>query len=384
MVITCTQCQTQFRLDDDKVGPRGLRVRCSRCQHAFSVLREQGAPRAPAADPVPAGEVPQPPEAQAPSARESSAPPSDGAAGSAAEDSWSFELPERQFNFERRAPVRLDEPLDDESVASPSPAPAAEPDLGAPESWDFVSGAPAIGPEESSAQSSSAAGEAQLVAAPAASVAAPLFPEIPPSPPEERPERSDGDAARRRSSRLARLHGAAAWTGTAALCIWGVALAVWPARIETRPLPVELSIAGLALRVESTRYVENASAGPLLVMSGELRNPGPARESGPVLALVLEDAGGRPLPGSETPLGPPIAESDLREDPAASLLERQWRGARALSQKPLRPGERGRFDAVVVAPPAESRSWRIRELAQWPQAAPAESAPGLRPGASPP
>ena len=37
MIITCGECSTQFELDASKVPARGIRVRCSRCKHAFLV-----------------------------------------------------------------------------------------------------------------------------------------------------------------------------------------------------------------------------------------------------------------------------------------------------------------------------------------------------------
>jgi predicted Zn finger-like uncharacterized protein len=37
VIVACEQCTTQFQLDDAKVPARGVRVRCSRCKHAFFV-----------------------------------------------------------------------------------------------------------------------------------------------------------------------------------------------------------------------------------------------------------------------------------------------------------------------------------------------------------
>lgn len=41
MIIQCEQCQTKFRLDDSKVTGKGVKVRCAKCRHVFSVTREQ-------------------------------------------------------------------------------------------------------------------------------------------------------------------------------------------------------------------------------------------------------------------------------------------------------------------------------------------------------
>lgn len=38
MVIQCTQCDTRFRIADEKVKPGGIKVRCSKCRHIFSVM----------------------------------------------------------------------------------------------------------------------------------------------------------------------------------------------------------------------------------------------------------------------------------------------------------------------------------------------------------
>ena len=37
MIVTCSECDTQFKLDDSKVSGNGLNVRCSVCKHAFFV-----------------------------------------------------------------------------------------------------------------------------------------------------------------------------------------------------------------------------------------------------------------------------------------------------------------------------------------------------------
>jgi Meckel syndrome type 1 protein len=53
MIVTCTNCQAKFRIADEKVGPKGVKVRCSKCQNVFPVRREtQG--------PAPASTVPPP------------------------------------------------------------------------------------------------------------------------------------------------------------------------------------------------------------------------------------------------------------------------------------------------------------------------------------
>ncbi|MBL8957184.1 MAG: zinc-ribbon domain-containing protein [Myxococcaceae bacterium] len=48
MIVKCEQCQTRFKIPDDKVTEKGVKVRCTKCQHTFRVKKE-GDAAAPAA-----------------------------------------------------------------------------------------------------------------------------------------------------------------------------------------------------------------------------------------------------------------------------------------------------------------------------------------------
>jgi predicted Zn finger-like uncharacterized protein len=41
MIIQCEQCQTKFRLDDSKIKENGVKVRCAKCRHVFTVKKQQ-------------------------------------------------------------------------------------------------------------------------------------------------------------------------------------------------------------------------------------------------------------------------------------------------------------------------------------------------------
>jgi predicted Zn finger-like uncharacterized protein len=72
MIVTCISCQTRFRIPDEKIGPKGARVRCSRCQALFLVRRDDAPPGAAPGEPAlaagggPAGAPPPPPAPPAP------------------------------------------------------------------------------------------------------------------------------------------------------------------------------------------------------------------------------------------------------------------------------------------------------------------------------
>jgi predicted Zn finger-like uncharacterized protein len=58
MIVVCTGCSAKFRVADEKVGPRGAKLRCSKCQTVFTVQRPALEPPPAAADPF---ETPPPP-----------------------------------------------------------------------------------------------------------------------------------------------------------------------------------------------------------------------------------------------------------------------------------------------------------------------------------
>jgi predicted Zn finger-like uncharacterized protein len=41
MIIQCEQCLTKFKLDDTKVKANGVKVRCAKCRHVFTVTKQQ-------------------------------------------------------------------------------------------------------------------------------------------------------------------------------------------------------------------------------------------------------------------------------------------------------------------------------------------------------
>jgi predicted Zn finger-like uncharacterized protein len=75
MIIQCEKCQTRFRLDDSRVTEKGVKVRCTKCKHVFTVRREES------------GEETLPPEVTlvdfSPPAEESATP-------AAPDQEWSF------------------------------------------------------------------------------------------------------------------------------------------------------------------------------------------------------------------------------------------------------------------------------------------------------
>src|SRR5207237_2672266 len=68
MEVRGNKCQARYRVDDARIGPQGLTMRCGKCQNTFKVMREPAAtvpnqapvPPAPAPKPAPAAPKPAP------------------------------------------------------------------------------------------------------------------------------------------------------------------------------------------------------------------------------------------------------------------------------------------------------------------------------------
>ncbi len=121
MVIQCEQCRTKFRLDDEKVSERGVKVRCAKCRHVFTVRKEQE-PATMSAEPAVA-------VASAAAFAESvAAPPADsfdtGQTDAAA--AGEFDFGDVSFTTEANAATAQDVTFSDKTVVMP-PRAAAEP-----------------------------------------------------------------------------------------------------------------------------------------------------------------------------------------------------------------------------------------------------------------
>src|SRR5687768_16065804 len=64
MIVKCDQCQSRFKITDEKVTEKGVKVRCTKCQHTFRVKRvgneDVNEPAAAAAAPPPPAQKPDP------------------------------------------------------------------------------------------------------------------------------------------------------------------------------------------------------------------------------------------------------------------------------------------------------------------------------------
>lgn len=58
MIVKCDQCQTRFKIPDEKVTEKGVKVRCTKCQNTFRV-KKGAAETAATTPPSPAAAAPE-------------------------------------------------------------------------------------------------------------------------------------------------------------------------------------------------------------------------------------------------------------------------------------------------------------------------------------
>jgi predicted Zn finger-like uncharacterized protein len=391
VVVRCERCETRFKLDESRIPARGARVRCSRCKHAFFVTPPGAAKdalvhevaaeaaRAPAENraPEPSWDLEEGPDATI--ARRRSAAAAPGAPGQEADDDndWRFEddVPGLDPGATRSGL--------DLTGARTAPSLAAVPDanessfaeLGDPETWDLLAGdAPSDGlapqpiaepdperlaPSPPPAPAAADPPLARTAAAPAVDgeVAAADAPQ---------PRERVAPAARRtafappavvvpRTLPPAPRHPSAmtwaGWAGVALLVAataWGALRPASSGAGAVRMAPV----AGFEVSEARARIVENAAAGPILVVSGRLRNPGPAsRALGAPLAVQLLDDDGAPIAGASVEAGAALSEASLREDAPETLLAAQQAAAGGFAAAPVAAGAELGFAAVFAPAP---------------------------------
>jgi predicted Zn finger-like uncharacterized protein len=420
VIVTCGECSTQFGLDDSKVPARGIRVRCSRCKHAFLVeppgisqpdrieqavedaLSGDGSPAPETTQDLPGGAEPDDGGAEADWEFNHDFGEGEGDFGEGEDD---FEDDEDDFGdgeeaeeggagrMELAREAIEDQPQpesEDSGVPELADGPVADlradptPDLGedstsgldggleidsppAPETRDtpvFEApdaeiGIPIDAADEAGARSDSPTAsvplgsifsipkklaDAEAAGAAARAAAASL----------------DVDADSPMALRMERTASAAGWLMTIAL----ICTAVYGSFIPRAPQPTAAGSAQVldGMKAESVegRWIENAVAGPIFVVSGILRASGRAPVGAP-LHLQLVDERGGVLDVPPVPVGPAFAHRALREQDPAILTETHGRASQWLARAPIAGSQGRRFQAVILDLPPAAAAFRLAE-----------------------
>jgi len=241
-------------------------------------------------------------------------------------------------------------------VAEPAASsPNASPDLRDPEERDeepVLDGAPSLRTEESAidhAPSSTAPESARssLSRSPAKQA-------IDASALEADLEGSPGNA------RISRAGTGLGWSVVCALCAYAAFAGLAPRAPALPTGGISWSIAGLDGHEIRGRWIENAAAGPIYVVSGNLRvGASGSSEPGALLRLRLVDHVGRPIAAQSAALGAPVHSARLREWNLRDLRSEQEKSARRLARTPVQPGELRPFLAILGGVPPTAKGYEI-------------------------
>jgi predicted Zn finger-like uncharacterized protein len=410
VVVSCQKCRTRFQLDEARIPAKGVKVRCSKCKHAFFVAKPDGDAAAihqiaeeAAATGRPAKPRPAPtvdlrakdsededwefnmePRADGPGAPTSPPPaeltdsePADlagvGEVRGAAENLFELDgLPDRDRDAEPEpAAAKADAPGKKKGKAKSVP-PAIEPEqevdfrnLGKPESWSSPGKRAAVPVAKAKKAAKGAAAET-----PQEDARAPVRSTLPRVDP---------------GTLVGSLAGAAGWAVAALLLAFGLNGALAPPAADADLAPT--AIGALEITDLEVRHVENLFAGPLVVVAGELRNPGAdGTRAGAAPLVRVTDALGEALDIAPVWIGAAIPDDDLRRLDPGPIAAAQAQGARALGQRSFAANERVPVTALLADLPEEAVGFRIEsvplaELPGAPEPPPAPDPPETNDGA---
>lgn len=374
MIVICEQCETRFKLDEERIPSGGARVRCSRCKHAFFLPAAGGdepdlldeligqtatdPPKEPGEELEDVGLFPLEPPAQPPAAEPEHAPSPRG--------TWEEEAEEQEWEFNDALSAVSSE---DAQLPSPSgseegsglelavPAgPAAQEKDPAREEARAVAVPPVpesgLDRKRGSGHRLDRGGEPAPLRAGTGMASGPATPlpvrepagatVAPPAEVLEAPERAG------------LLLNVAGWLATGTLAAL-VALQLLAPSAPTEVEPsLSRSLGPLLAESARGRFVENLHVGPLLVVTADLHNPGGDPTSlGASLQAVLLDGEGERIPGARAALAP-ASEREIREQPPELLAGRLAERGRALAAEVWSPGQRRRLTAVFPEVPPQA------------------------------
>ena len=406
MIVTCEECSTQFQLDDSKVLARGIRVRCSRCKHAFLVQPPGLSPSdriQQAAEDALSGD-----SSPAPGTTQDLHPgpePDEGGPEADWEFNHDFGSGEKGEEGGANRRVAAREAIDDLLRPHPAGSRAPEfadgpvPDLRADSTPDLCeeAGFDSDGGVEIESPPPSETEDESPFEAPSARIGTPVTPATPveraddtgaPIGPATAPVAvgsifstpaglADEDEAAARAAaasldvdaespmaiHLGRIASAAGWVVTIGLIGAAVYGSIVPRAAQSAAAGPAQVLDGMEAESVEGRWIENAVAGPIFVVSGTLRTTGRGSVVAPLQVQIL-DEGGDVLDIPPAPVGPALARRALREQDPAILTAAHGRASQWLAQAPIAGGERRRFQAVFTELPPAAAAFRLAEAPQ--------------------
>jgi predicted Zn finger-like uncharacterized protein len=163
---------------------------------------------------------------------------------------------------------------------------------------------------------------------------------------------------------ISRVRGGVGWALVGLLCVYAGAIGLWPRLSASEPVLSAQPVAGLAAEAVRGRWIENAVAGPIYVVSGELRAGSSAlAPTGSLLRIRLLDADGAPIAAESAAVGPLVPAGQLRQWDLRDLRQLQEAAAIRLAWDPLASGERRPFHAILGPLPPSATAFEFQVTA---------------------
>jgi predicted Zn finger-like uncharacterized protein len=401
VVVQCPSCSSKFRVADEKVSERGVRVRCTSCKNVFQVKKSgvvapadgpklapkgDGAPAERSAESAPAGQDAEPPGLP-PGTPAAGAPlpvrmairqarPSAVALRAVEEPAPDvFGIGEVDAAPPAPAPPRV-KPVpsfdefdldleDDAPKAAPEPAPAREPPPLPPPLPPSRSGEHVqLGAFKTQAKDSSPPVEMGLSGTGVFDLAPEARPEAqeqPASPPPAPAPEATPAPKRRAAPPPPRTVVSSALTGllAGALVVAAVAIAALRSEAAARWLGLGPSSEIVAVGVASGTY-ETASGKPVFFVRGRVENRGKTPR-GPVRVTAELLADGAPDGRAETLAGAEPAPEEVHELKSPADAEKLARALESSAvERSIAPGASVPFFAVIAEPPQDLERHRLR------------------------
>jgi predicted Zn finger-like uncharacterized protein len=389
VVVSCQKCRTRFQLDEARIPAKGVKVRCSKCKHAFFVAKpgsdaeaihqiaEEAAATGRPAKPRPApavdlrakdsedddwefnieprgddgpGAPTSPPPAELTDSEPADLAGGGGDGGGNAESFFELAgLPDRDRDAEAETAAAKAEAPGKKKGKAKSVPPAIEPEqevdfrnLGKPEGWSSPGKRAAV-PVAKAAKKAAKGASADAAQDDARAPVRSTLPRVDPG------------------TLVGSLAGAAGWAGAALLLAFGLNGALAPPAADADLAPT--AIGALEITDLEVRHVENLFAGPLVVVAGELRNPGAdGTRAGAAPLVRVTDALGDALDIAPVWIGAAIPDDDLRRLDPGPIAAAQAEGARALGQRSFAANERVPVTALLADLPEEAVGFRIESV----------------------
>jgi predicted Zn finger-like uncharacterized protein len=163
---------------------------------------------------------------------------------------------------------------------------------------------------------------------------------------------------------ISRARGGVGWALVGLLCAYAGVVGLWPRLSASEPVLGAQPVAGLEAEAVRGRWIENAVAGPIYVISGELRAGSSALlPTGSLLRIRLLDADGTPIAAESAAVGPLVSAKQLRQWNLRDLRQLQEAAALRLAWYPFAAGERRPFHAILGRLPPSAAAFEFQVTA---------------------